>query len=515
MSTVTTLTAALQRNANIYANSNAILDREVTYTWSQCIDRVSRLAGFLRELGIARGDRFAILSPNSYRQAELIYAGYWMGATPVPINFRLAPPEIQDILEDAACKLIAIDAEFIQLMESPELNDWNKRCLQLCPAEENNDPDYEASIANAIAIDPVTTLESDEAILLYTGGTTGKSKGVTLSHRNILSNASQIGAVWPVSTEDVALHLPPMCHSADLVKTIYMLNGAANVYTPKFNPESLLQTIEEFRVTFLIMVPTIIRLIIESGLVDKYDLSSLRQILYGTSPMPAPWIKKTFESFPDAQIVQAYGLTETSPLLSILDHQSHLAALNSANHKVLASCGRPLNGIEIRILGENGDVLPAGSKGDIVVRGDNVFNGYLGMPELNAEVLNNGWFNTGDVGELDEEGFLYLRDRKHDVIITGGENVYPSEVETVIYKHPDVAECAVIGIPDPIFGQLVLGVIVLKTGRQPDQKDIKTFCRQHIAGFKLPKQIEFIDALPKSTVGKILKTELRKHFGNT
>ena len=507
-----TLTEALHRNAQVHCDKIAILDEEAEFTWSETVDRVAKAAGLLRNQGINRGDRYAILALNSFRQAELIYAGYWMGATAVPVNFRLAAPEIRDILDDADCKLLAIDPEFDELLQSPVMTNWGGQYFYLCEKDKQFDLNYEVLIDSAVAIEAENTQEEDEAILLYTGGTTGKSKGVSLTHKNILSNARQIGSVWTPSVNDVALHLPPMCHSADLVKTIYMLNGAANVYLGKFDPKSLLQTIEKFHVNFLIMVPTIIKMIIQSDLVVKYDLSSLKRLLYGTSPMPAPWIKKTFQAFPGVEIVQGYGLTETSPLLSILDHQSHIAALETENYERLASCGRPLDGIEISIVSDKGEILPTGSKGNIVVRGDNVFNGYLNNPEINMDIFSENGFNTGDVGELDEDGFLYLRDRKHDIIITGGENVYPSEVETVIYQFPDVAECAVIGIPDSIYGERVHAVVVASPGKQLDESDLLDHCRKQIGGYKLPGKIDIVDQLPKNTLGKTLKTELRKKY---
>lgn len=507
-----TLTSVLQHTAHQYRDNIAVLDSEVTYTWSEFIERVARAAGLLQNLGINRGDRYAILALNSYRQAELTYAGYWIGAIPVPINFRLAPPEIHDILEDAACKTIAIDPQFIQLLEAPELRAWNDRSFYLYPAGENNDRNYDALIANAVAVDPVDTLADEEAILLYTGGTTGKSKGVPLTHGNILSNARQIGSVWPASSEDVVLHLPPMFHSAELVKTIYMLNGAANVYLPRFEPELLLQMIEDYRVTFVLMVPIIIIVVLESGLLDKYDLSSLKQMIYGASPLPAPWIKKTFETFPGVQIAQGYGLTETAPLLTMLDHQSHVAALDSRNQKHLSSCGRPLSGVDIRIVNEQDQILPPGSEGEIVVRGENVFKGYLDRPELNAEVFREDWFYTGDVGCIDEDGYLYLKDRKHDVIMTGGEKVYSSEVEAVIYQHPDVLECAVIGIPDREYVERVHAVVVTNPDSQLTEAELLDHCRKQIGGYKLPGKIDMVEQLPKSAMGKILKTELRKKY---
>lgn len=506
-----TLTSALQRNADRFHNKTAIIADELRYTWAEFIDRVARAAGVLKALGLDKGDRYGILALNSYRQAELTYAGYWIGAIPVPINFRLAPPEIKIILQDAECKLIIIDPQFTPLLQAPELKSWSNRCMYL-ESEEGNDRSYADLLATTRAIASARTLPDDEAILLYTGGTTGKSKGVPLSHRNILSNASQIAQAWPASSDDVVLHVPPMFHSADLVKTIYLLNGAAHIYLPKFEPELLLQTIEAHRVTFALLVPTIIMTILESGLLEKYDVTSLRQIIYGASSMPAPWIKKTIEAFPCVQFAQGYGLTETAPLLTMLDHQSHIEALDTGNLERLASCGRALNGVDIKIVDDKNKELPIDAEGEIVVRGDNVFAGYLNRQDVNTEVFSDAWFNTGDLGCLDSEGYLYLKDRKHDLIITGGEKVYSSEVETIINQHPDVAECAVIGVKDEKYGETVHAMVTALPGTTLTESELLEHCRKHIGDYKLPRKIILLDQLPKNAMGKILKTELRKKY---
>ncbi len=351
-----------------------------------------------------------------------------------------------------------------------------------------------------------------EALLLFTGGTSGMPKGVPLTHRNIISNANQIGQRWKSARDDVVLHIPPMFHSADLVKTIYMIKGATQVYLPRFEPEFLLQTIEKFRVTFILLVPTMLMMTLESGLLEKYDLSSLRRMIYGASPMSADWIRRARQAFPDVEIAQGYGLTETSPLLSMLAHDEHTHALEQDNFNRLSSCGRPLPGVEIRIIGDDGNKMPTGEAGEIIVKGDNVFKGYINQAELNTETLNNGWFHTGDIGYFDDEGFLYLLDRKKDMIVCGGENVYSGEVETILDKHPRVLESAVIGIPDEILVERVEAVVVLDPGQEIKETELIDFCRKYIAGYKLPKKIHTVDSMPKSALGKILKTELRKKY---
>ena len=504
-----TLTGVLLHNAGRRAHAVAVLDHGLRLTWDEFVQRISRLAQVLQQSGINRGDRFAIIARNSWRQAEVVHAGQWIGAVPVPINFRLAPVEIQTIIENAGCRLVIVDEQFNRLLDQPELTDWKSTHL-LLSGDENGA--YEQTIKSAASVDPLTVSPDMEALLLFTGGTSGRAKGVPLTHGNIIANARQVGSRWPAQPGDVVLHVPPMFHSAELVKTVYFLQGAANVYLPKFDPESLLRTIEQFRVTFALLVPTMLMLTLQSGKVPQYDVGSLKQIIYGASPMPADWVRTAFETVPGVEIAQGYGLTETSPLLTMLDHQSHADALAGGNTARLSSCGRALAGVELRIMDDSGQECVTGQVGEIYARGDNVFNGYLSQSELTQQVLVDGWFRTGDLGYLDDAGYLYLKDRKQDLIVTGGENVYSSEVEAVLNQHPDVEEVAVIGIPDEIYGEKVIGVMTLVHDSGLTGAELINFCKGKIGGYKIPKQIHVVDELPKSALGKVLKTELRKLF---
>lgn len=511
---MSTLATALWNTAKDHGDSLAVIDPEGNFSWAEYIERVGTAAGLLQQLGLGQGQRYGILALNSWRQAEITHAGYWIGATPVPLNFRLAAPEIAEILNDASCQLIILDSAFAPLLESPELNHWKQRCIYFSASDDEAGKDYDRLHAEANPVDLVELEPQAEAILLYTGGTTGKAKGVPLSHANILANAGQIASAWSASSEDVVLHLPPMFHSAELVKTLYMLAGAASIYQPRFDPENLLQTIEKFRVSFVLMVPTIIAMLLESSQLEKYDLSSLRQIIYGASSMSTPQLKLTFAAFPGVEIAQGYGLTETAPLISMLDYQSHLAALESGNDQRLASCGRALDGVTIRIVDEQGRDVVGGDTGEILVKGKNVFAGYLNQAELNQEIFNDGWFLTGDVGYMDAEGYLYLKDRRHDLIMTGGEKVYSAEVEAVLYMHPAVSECAVIGTAHAVYGEQVHAIVVTAKDKSLTEAELIEHCRQHIGAYKLPRRVDMVESLPKSAMGKILKSELRKQWQN-
>ena len=504
-----TLTDVLLNNAGTRSDATAVIDSRISLTWSEFVRRISKLGRVLNRSGISRGDRFGILALNSWRQAEVIHAGQWVGATPVPINFRLAPVEMQTIMEDANCKLLVTDRQFNRLLDEAALADWKGRHL-LVSDDENGV--YEQAVKTVQPVDPVTATANDEALLLFTGGTSGRAKGVLLTHGNIIANARQVGSRWSAKPGDVVLHVPPMFHSAELVKTVYFMQGSASVYLPKFDPDTLLRTIEEFNVSFALLVPTMLMLTLQSGKVSQYDVGSLKQIIYGASPMSADWVKAAFEAFPNVEIAQGYGLTETAPLLTMLDHQSHVDALATGNPARLSSCGRVLEGVDLKIMDNGGVECATGQVGEIYARGDNVFLGYLNRAELTEQVLVDGWFRTGDLGYLDEEGYLYLKDRKQDMIVTGGENVYSGEVEAVLNRHPAVVEVAVIGIPDEIYGEKVIAVAMANPGSDPAQDELMDFCRGKIGGYKIPKEIYVVKNLPKSALGKVLKTELRSKY---
>ena len=505
------LPTILAENARIHGRRPAVLDADGTFTWVDFAYRVARAAGVLRFLGLRRGERFALVMRNSFRQAELLWAGYWSGIIPVPVNWRLSPGEIADILEDAECGLIALEDEFLPMFDAPALAAWRDRVLQV---EASGGPmaQYERLLAATAPVPVEPALEDDDAILLYTGGTTGRSKGVRLSHRNILSNAWQIGLVSGIRTTDVYSHVAPMFHSADLHGTMGFLMGCSHVYLPQFTPAAAAALIERYRVTIAHWVPTMIKLFTEAPDARRHDLSSLRMLFYGSSPMPVEWVRAACALFPGIELCHCYGLTETSPLLTILDSASFRRCLESGNTSLLKSAGRPLPGVEMRILDDDGRPLPSGTTGEVVVRGPNVSKGYLKRDREYAEVFREGWFHTGDLGRLDEDGYLFLVDRKKDMIITGGENVYSSEVEAVLYRHAGISEAAVIGIADDRYGEALLAVIVPKAGVTLTVEEIIDHCRAHIGGYKIPRRIALVDTLPRTAVGKVQKAALREAY---
>lgn len=510
-----TMRSALERAERLFGANTAIIDSEKHFTWAEHMERVKRLAGVLQDNGIGKGDRFGIVCRNTWRHCELIHAGYWNGSVPVPVNYRLAPPEIRYILQDAQTTQLFIEDVFLELLDGSDMERWCDTAI--CVPGDGKSSSLRSSddlISTASPSEGHDSGEEEDAILLYTGGTTGRSKGVRLTHRNVFSNGQQCTAPMKINASDVYLHVAPMFHSADLLGTGYTLAGAAHAYLPVFTPVNLLQAFQDYGVTCAMMAPTMIILTLQEPEFDTFDLSSLDRVYYGSSPMAVEWIRRTMEAFPTANIQQGYGLTETSPILTTLDEDIHVRAMETGEYEILKAAGRPLVGIDMRIVDPDGNKVPTGEDGEVVVRGPNVTAGYLNRPEENERAFRNGWFHTGDVGKMDENGFMFLLDRKKDIIITGGENVYSSEVEAALYQHDDVHECAVVGIPDEKYGEALFAAIVPRPGAELTEEAIIEHCRGRIGGYKIPRQMAFLDELPKSAMGKILKTEIRKTYGD-
>ena len=506
------LAGVLVKNSRIHSRKPAIVDDEGTFTWAQFADRVMRAAGVLRNRGLRRGDRFAVLMRNSFRQAELFWAGYWSGVVPVPVNWRLSSVEIAAILEDSGVKWVAAEQEFLALLDAPQQAPWRESALTV-EAAAGAKGEYEALLNSSEPLQAAPVSESDDALLLYTGGTTGRSKGVRLSQRNILSNAWQIGLTAGIRPSDVYSHVAPMFHAADVHGTIGFLLGCRHFYLRQFTPAAMVAAIERHRITIAHWVPTMVKMVCESPHAANRDVSSLRMLFYGSSPMPTEWAQAARKHFPGAELYQNYGLTETSPVLTVLGNDSHQRCFESGDYSLLRSAGQPVPGLQLRIVDDRGQPLPAGATGEVVVRGPNVSAGYYNREQETARAFRGGWFHTGDVGRLDEDGNLYLVDRIKDVIITGGENVHSTEVEAVLYRHPGVSEAAVIGVPDELLGEALFAVIVPGPGVTLTIDEIIRHCRAHIGGYKIPRRIAFVEALPRSALGKVQKAQLRQTFG--
>jgi len=481
-------------------------------SWQQLAERVARLAGVLRAAGLQAGDRVGILGLNSARYLECLYATWWVGGVINPINTRWTAPEIAASLDDCATRLLLIDAEFRHLLEPIRSH---SRCLD-CVLDTGGEasagaPAYEDLLAGAVPMADVWRGGSDLAALLYTGGTTGRPKGVMLSHDNLAINALAALAAAPRLSSPVALHVAPLFHVGGLSFLLQLASRLpCHVMMSSFEPAAALRLIEQERVTECFLVPTMIQRLLAAPDFERHDLSSLHTLIYGAAPIDPVLQGQLRQQLPAVGLVQAYGQTEAAPVVTILGAEHHEA--RGPYPGKVASAGRPIGITELCILGASGAEQPVGEAGEICVRGPTLMQGYWGQPELTAATLRDGWLHTGDVGHLDEDGFLYVVDRLKDMIITGGENVYSVEVEKVLLGHPAVGLCAVIGVPDDRWGERVHALVVRHPGLAVSANELLQHCRLQLAGYKCPRSVEFRSDLPLSAAGKLLKHLVRASF---
>ncbi|MFE0426067.1 long-chain-fatty-acid--CoA ligase [Streptomyces sp. NPDC058953] len=479
-------------------------------TTRETVDRVSRLGGGLRGLGVAEGDRVAVLARNSDRYHELFFASWWIGAAVNPVNLRWSTAEIVYGLDDSGSKVLLVDEAFASLV--PELR---KRCPRLTTVlycGEGSAPDgthgYEELISAADPVDDVRAGGDALAALLYTGGTTGSPKGVMVGHRGLMT--STLGAQATTSAAvagGTLLVSTPMFHIAALVGWMgQIIAGGTVVFLPSFSTEGVLEALDRHRVTSIGLVPTMMQMLIDHPAVGRYDLDSVRRVGYGASPISETTLTRAMEVFPRAEFRQLYGMTETA-VVTVLGPDEH-----RAGGRLLRSAGRAAPHCEVRVVDPDGSEVPPGRAGELICRGDNLMLGYWNKPEETAAVLREGWMHTGDGATMDEDGYVFITDRIKDMIITGGENVYSAEVENALARHPAVASCAVIGVPDERWGERVHAVVVLKPGTTATPAELRDHTARSIAGYKTPRTVEFTDALPVSGAGKILKRELRARY---
>ncbi len=497
----------LEFNRRHRGKNVALMEGSQSWTYSEFAIRVGKLANVLLEQDLKQGDRFAIIAKNSRNYEELRWAGFISGVVPVAVNWRLAPPEIEHVLKDAACKTIFSDEEFLEYFNSPLLNSWQEGLKEIGP---KLDQDIEA--VNTIPKMP-TVNPDDDAMLFYTGGTTGRSKGVRLSHWNIISCALAFGLGVSARSDDTYLHVAPMFHSADLLATAWFIHGARHCYLPNFSPDGFLKAIDENKVTATVTVPAMLMAVVGGLNVSDFNTSSLRTLMYGASPMAFEWICRVAEAFPHVNFLNCYGLTETAPDLTIFNADEFRAAIESGDQQgPVTSVGKPNALVDVRVMNPEGNEVTAGEIGELWARGPNIMKGYLNLPEETKASVTDGWLHTGDMARIDEDGYVYLLDRLKDMVITGGENVYSAEVEAALSEHPAVSEAAVIGLPDEKLGEALFAVIVFHADKKASQDELIEHCRPLIGGYKIPRHYAFVESLPKSALGKPLKGELRKQY---
>ena len=498
--------AVQQRPAAIASHCNGRSTR-----FDTLLDRVQRLAGGLRDLGIQTGEPVAMLALNSDRYLEFYLAVPWLGARCVPLNFRWSVEEVIYALRDSQATAIVLDDSFAAHADALRAACPTLKALLFsgdgaCPAGMVG---WDALIERSAPIDEANGGDDELYGVFYTGGTTGAPKGVLLTHRNLTMSALGLMAEGPFAENCIGLHAAPMFHLADMMMTCcLLLRGGTHVMLSAFKPDVLLDIVQRHAITELLLVPAMMQAVVDHPDFSRYQTHSVRNLLYGASPASEALIDRATAAFANTAFYQVYGMTELAATATTLPPSEHRAATRTPGR--LRSAGRSFSHVLIRVVDGQGQDLPHGRVGEIIVRGPNVMRGYLNQPKASDDALAGGWMHTGDMGYLDEQGYLYIVDRLKDMIISGGENVYCAEVENALARHPAIAACAVIGVPSAEWGETVHAVIVLKPGAELDLASLQQHCRELIAGYKCPRSFEVRPALPISAAGKVLKTELRK-----
>ncbi|MGG7567088.1 long-chain-fatty-acid--CoA ligase [Rhodovulum sp. DZ06] len=508
------ITDLLARAARTWPDAPAISCAAGTQSWSALDARARRLAAALLARGAKRGDRIAWLGFNGRMGMETLFAAPLLGAAAAPLNFRLSAAEMIETLNDHRPCAIVVDAAHADTLAAvlphcPSIH----AVLVEGPAREGMEA-YEDALT---AADP-GTLTGDMAgggedmlVMFYTGGTTGAPKGVMLSHTNIFANQMGILANWDMRPNEAYSITGPMFHSAAGAR-VYgaAMMGTHLALAPRFDIGDLLGRIETHRVAIAQFVPTMLAMMLDHPEFDRHDLSSLRLITYGAAPMPPDLLSRAMEAFPGVRFAQAFGMTEASPIVTFLNPEDH----EDPDSPLLRSIGRTAPFVDLKIVDEDRRDLPVGEVGELAVRGANIMLGYWERPEATAAALVDGWYYTGDAGYVDADGYVFLSGRIKDMIITGGENVYPIEVETVLAHHPDVRAAAVIGSPDPKWGERVHAVVQLVEGAEEDPAALIAFCRERLAHYKAPSLVSFTaEPLPLTKVNKVDKQALRARYG--
>jgi acyl-CoA synthetase (AMP-forming)/AMP-acid ligase II len=496
--------------AERFGDKVGFIDGARRHTYDTHLGRVSRLANALgSELGVARSDRFAVLALNSLDYLELWHAAFLGGGVINALNLRLAAKELEYILSDSGTKVCFVDGFFAGLVDSVRSETNLDKVVLIGEADVPHDLRYEDLVATGSADLPNEPEEDDPVVLMYTGGTTGLPKGVLLDQRAELLNMYHVGLAFRFDENYVYLHQTPMFHAASMGGILGIPGtGGTSTFVPAFEPGAVMNAIEAHAVTMTVMVPTMIGLMMMHPEYDPKRLRSLDTLTYGASPMPQALLQKVLADFPDVDIFQGYGMTEASAVLTVLGPREH-----RAGGDVLRSAGRAMQGVSLTIQDEDGKILGIGETGEVCARAGNFMREYWNKPDATAEVFRGGWYHSGDAGYLDEHGYLFLVDRVKDMIVTGGENVYSTEVENAIASHAAVAQVAVIGIPHDVWGEAVHAIVVLKEGAAVTSEELIDHARDAIAGYKLPKTVEFrTDPLPLSGAMKVLKRELRAPY---
>jgi acyl-CoA synthetase (AMP-forming)/AMP-acid ligase II len=502
---------ARARGETVFGVQNAL---SLTYAGANAA--ANQLAYAFLHLGLRAGDRFGYLSKNALDMAVMFFAASKVGAVPVPLNFRLAAQEWQFILEDCGATVVLAQSQFAAALDSvrsalPRVQHW-------IATDGEGAPQWQAVavlVKGRSRDNPETLVTADAPLYqMYTSGTTGRPKGAVLTHASVVTNGYQsLAALGPLARPgERILIIMPMFHAGGASFVVGGgVAGATMVIEEDFDPKRFVDTLQRDRITAVNVVPAMLQacLTVIPDLAER-QFDDLRTIVYGASPISETTLRRAIECF-KCDFFQGYGQTEASAVLTFLSAADHRRALGG-RPELLLSAGKPVAGTEIRVMDPDGRFLSPGELGEIVARGPQIMQGYWNMPEATAATLADGWLRTGDAGIMDEEGFVFIQDRVKDMIVSGGENIYPREIENVLFRHPAVADTAVIGVPDDKYGETPLALIVAKAGASRDPDALMQFCRENLGGYKVPRQFVFVSELPRNPSGKVLKRELREPY---
>jgi len=505
----------------ICPDRDAIVFEGKRFTYTQISERVNKLGNALAKLGLKKGDRVAFLQVNCPECVESYYAAAKLGCIYVPLNFRAKEDEFNYMLENAAAKVLFAGKRYLGIVRNilPKLS-----TVEHCISIDSKEPDmhyYEDMVTASPADEVLSDIEDDDiTILMYTAGTTGRPKGVPLRHDGFVSYVLDNVDPAAPELEERNLLTVPLYHVAGIQAMMAAIYGGRTlVLMRQFEVNEWMETVQREHATRVMLVPTMLKNIIDSPDFTKYDLSSLQVITYGAAPMPFEVISKAMKVLPKVRFINAFGQTETASTITTLGPEDHIIEGTEEEKekklkRLASSIGRPLPDVEVKILGEKGEALPPNEIGDIVAKGPRIMKGYWKDDQKTAQAFtSDGWLITGDRGWTDEEGYIYLAGRGDDMIIRGGENISPEEVENALYSYPKIEEAAVIGIPDPEWGQIPIAVVVLKKGETATVEEIIEHCRSSLASFKRPRSVAFVDQLPRNPMGKVLKNKLREQYG--
>ncbi len=511
-----TVGEVLLRNANKFPDKRALVSESRSLDYRTLNTRVNCLAGALLEKGLKKGDRIGVVVHNSHEFVEIYFAAAKTGAVFCPYNNHLKQSELREIIEYSTPKFLFFDTDYKDLLMSlkPELTSVS--CyIPLQPCQEFSAGSYEELLSQGQGKEPaIRVLEDDVMSMFFTAGTTGKPKGALHTHRHVIINAMSGAIDLKVDHDDLVLITFPIYHVAgedNIGRHSFMANTIFVRREGGFNATEVLDFIEKNRITRCQMVPTMIHTLLQLPDLKRFDLTSLRLIIYTGAPMPVELLKRALQMFP-CGFAQMYGQTESGPLTTVLGPEDHVLDGSEKQLRRLASSGKAAIDYEIRIVNESGDDVKAGEVGEMVVRSEAMMKGYWQMPDETEKKLKDGWLWTGDLGRFDEDRYVYIVERKNDMIISGGVNIYPREIEEVLYGNQAVLEATVVGVPDDHWGEAAKAIIVLKEGAAATGDEIIRFCGEHLAGYKKPKSVEFWKELPKSPQGKILKRVIKESF---